>query len=216
MDDAGPRTQHHTKGHSITDRIDTLAGVAEGSALDALRRRRPVTREQLQASDDALFAPVDDAEFPVRERVLVAAFATRLTADDETAAEYAARAVVADSDAAAIVFAEASGAATSGPYGEYVEAGLAPESTDGRRYEPSEAARDALGERLAAALAHAHLLTYRPREAHDRELDRLLAAGWSIDGIVTLSQLVAFLAFQQRVAAGLRVLDASIQKEVAA
>ena len=61
---------------------------------------------------------------------------------------------------------------------------------------------------LSAALEHAHLLVYRTREASGPALDQLVDAGWSIDGIVTLSQLVAFLAFQQRVAAGLRVLDA--------
>jgi uncharacterized protein YciW len=37
----------------------------------------------------------------------------------------------------------------------------------------------------------------------------LLDAGWSNAGIVTLSQLVAFLAFQIRAAAGLRTLSRS-------
>jgi len=39
-------------------------------------------------------------------------------------------------------------------------------------------------------------------------LQPLVAAGWSADGIVTLSQLVSFLAFQVRVVAGLTVLAA--------
>jgi CMD domain protein len=188
------------------DTIDLLADVRSAGPIDGLRRRRPVTRDQLQASYDALFAPVDDAEFPVAERALVAAFSTRITADDATAAYYADLAREADAGRAAIVAAEASAAATAGPFGVYAEAGLQDENTDGRRYEPALAARDALGERVAAALAHAHLLTSRPREAGAAALDRLLDAGWSIDGIVTLSQLVSFLAFQQRVAAGLRVL----------
>jgi uncharacterized protein YciW len=34
----------------------------------------------------------------------------------------------------------------------------------------------------------------------------LLDAGWSTTGIVTLSQIAAFLSFQIRVVAGLRVL----------
>jgi uncharacterized protein YciW len=38
----------------------------------------------------------------------------------------------------------------------------------------------------------------------------LLAAGWSNTGIVTFSQLVAFLSFQVRVVTGLRVLGASL------
>lgn len=191
------------------DTVDRIAGVVPADPIDALRRRRPVTREQLQASHDALFTPVDDSQFAVAERLLVAAFATRATADDETAALYARLAREADAERSAVVLAEASAAATAGPFGAYAEAGLQDENTDGRRYEPSIAARDAVGDRLAAALAHAHLLTARPREAGSEALDRLIDAGWSIDGIVTLSQLVSFLAFQQRVAAGLRVLAAA-------
>jgi len=38
----------------------------------------------------------------------------------------------------------------------------------------------------------------------------LLDAGWSTTGIVTLSQIVAFLAFQIRVATGLRVLAGAL------
>ncbi|MFE7843758.1 CMD domain protein [Microbacterium sp. NPDC057407] len=188
------------------DTLDRLADVRPAGAIDELRRRRPVTRDQLQASYDALFAPVDDSEFPVAERTLVAAFATRVTADDATAAYYAGLAREADAARAETVLAEASAAATAGPFGTYVEAGLQDENSDGRRYEPPTAVRETLGERLAAAIAHAHLLTARPREAGSAALDRLLEAGWSVDGIVTLSQLISFLAFQQRVAAGLRVL----------
>lgn len=188
------------------DTLDRLADVQPAGPVDELRHRRPVTRDQLQASYDALFTPVDDSEFPVAERTLVAAFATRVTADDPAAAYYAGLAREADATRAGVVLAEASAAATAGPFGTYVEAGLQNENTDGRRYEPSAAAQEALGERLAAGLAHAHLLTARPREAGSTAIDRLLEAGWSVDGIVTLSQLISFLAFQQRVAAGLRVL----------
>jgi CMD domain protein len=194
------------------DTVDRLAGLRPDDDAFHLRRRRPVTREQLQASADALFDPVDDSDFPLTERLLVAAFATRATADDATAAHSAALAAEADDSRAAIVAAEASAAATAGPFGAYAEEGLRGENTDGRRYEPALTARDALGERLTAALAHAHLLTARPREAGAAALDRLLDADWSVDGIVTLSQLVSFLAFQQRVAAGLRVLsEASVR-----
>ena len=191
------------------DVVDELVGVQEGDALDELRRRRPVTREQLQASHDALFAPIDDTAFPVAERLLVAAFATRSTADDATARFYADAAHRADAGRAAVVRAEASSAATAGPFGAYREEGLRAESSDGRRYSPGADVRDALGDRVTAALVHAHLLTFRPREADDADQRRLLEAGWSPDGIVTLSQLVSFLAFQQRVAAGLRAIRSS-------
>ena len=191
------------------DVVDEIAGVRQGDALDGLRRRRPVTREQLQASYDALFASRDDGAFSREERLLVAAFATRSTADDATARYYAVAALAADGDRARVVLAEASAAATAGPFGAYREEGLRAESTDGRRYEPGIAARDALGERLTAALVHTHLLTFRPREADGADQARLLEADWSADGIVTLSQLVSFLAFQQRVAAGLRAIAAA-------
>ena len=197
------------------DVIDHLAGITPDSPLDSLRRRRPVTRAQLQASFDALFAPVDDTAFPVRERALIAAFATRLTGDDPSAAFFAQRARDIDPVRAEIVLAEAAEAAAPGPFGVYREAGLEGESTSGLRYAPSEAVRDAVGDRVAAGLAHAHLLVARPREAADEALDALLDAGWSVDGIVTLAQLVSFLAFQQRVAAGLRAL-ALTTTEVAA
>lgn len=191
------------------DVIDALSDISPGTALDELRRRRPVTRDQLQASNDALFVPIDEGEFPVSERLLVAAFATRLTADDATAARYADLARAADASRAAVVLAEAAAVAAPGPFGLYPEAGLTAESIDGPRYTPGDETVDALGGRLAAALAHTQLLVARPRESSAAALDRLLEAGWSTDDIVTLSQLVAFLAFQQRVAAGLRVLAAS-------
>lgn len=190
------------------DIVDQIAGVTP--ALDALRRRRPVTREQLQASFDALFHPVSEEHVSQAERELVAAFATRLAgSSDATGTFYADRALAADPHRAAVVLAEASDAAVDGPFGAYTERGLQSESTEGERYTPSDAAAEALGERLAAALAHTHLLVFRPREASSADIGRLLAAGWSADGIVTLSQLVSFLAFQQRVITGLRVLAAA-------
>ncbi len=190
------------------DIVDQIAGVTP--ELDALRRRRPVTREQLQASFDALFQPVSVEHVSQQERELIAAFATSLAGStDETAAFYADRARQADPVRAGVVLSEAAAAVTGGPFGSYTELGLQDENTEGERYAPSDAVAAALGERLAAALAHTHLLVLRPREASGADLGRLLDAGWSADGIVTLSQLVSFLAFQQRVVTGLRVLAAA-------
>ena len=52
------------------------------------------------------------------------------------------------------------------------------------------------------------MLVFHPRDADARSLQSLLDAGWSTTEIVTLSQLVAFLSFQIRVVAGLKVLAA--------
>ncbi len=189
------------------DVIDQIASVTP--ALDAVRRRRPDAREYAQKYFESIFEPIDDAPFAVADRWLVAAFATRLTADDATAAYYAGAAREAAPDLTDAVLAAAAASASTGPFGHYAEPGLRGENTDGLRL----AAADLPGfePHLAAALAHAHLLTYRLRETDGLSHDRLVEAGWSADGIVTLSQLLAFLAFQQRVIAGLVVL-----KEVAA
>lgn len=193
-----------------TDIIDRLVGVAPGSRIDELRRRRPETREQSQASYDALFAPLDDSEASIAERRLIAAFVTGLAADEATAAYYAAQARDVDPQRNAVVIAQAAVAATSGPYGHYAEIGLQHENTDGLRYRADDGVRGALGSRLTAAIEHAHLLVYRPRESDGAAIQSLLDAGWSTDGIVTLSQLIAFLSFQQRVISGLRVLSEEV------
>lgn len=187
---------------STDDLIDRLAGVTAGSP--ALRRE--VARAQAQASHDALFSPVDDTDFPVVERELIAAFVTRLTADDAVSAHYAERAIAADAERARDVLDAATTNLAAGPYGVYAEPGLQHENVEGPRFTASGLV---FGDRLAAALEHAHLLTYRPRETDGSHHDRLLQAGWNENGIVTLSQLVAFLAFQQRVVAGLSVVIAA-------
>ena len=135
-------------------------------------------------------------------------FVALLHDDEVAAAHYAALARDAGGDALADAIADlADDARTTGPYGRYPADGpLAGESVDGPRFVLDDDRRASLGERLAAALEHAHLLVFRPRESSPAALVALADAGWSTDGIVTLSQLVSFLAFQLRVAAGLRLL----------
>lgn len=191
------------------DVIDLLAGLESGSPLATLRLRRPATRDNAQASFDALFRPEFDSTVTPTERWAVAAFVTALHADDETADYYAAGlASVASADVVGAVAAEAIAGRTTGPYGRYPFDGpLAAESVDGPVYRASAAARSVLGERLAAGLEHTHLLVFRPRESSASALQTLLDAGWSSTDIVTLSQIVAFLAFQVRVISGLRLLS---------
>ena len=192
----------------MTDIIDRLAGVRPGGSVDALRRHRPVTRDNAQASYDALFTDIDEAHASFAERAAVAQFVAILHDDEVAAAHYGALTRSAGGDALADAVADAAAASrTDGPYGEYpAEGPLAVESVTGLRLELDDAERAALGERLSSALEHAHLLVFRPRESSAVALATLADAGWSTDGIVTLSQLVSFLAFQLRVAAGLRLL----------
>ena len=59
------------------------------------------------------------------------------------------------------------------------------------------------GPRDAAILRHAALLAARPGEATKADIAALQAAGLSAMEIVTLSQIVALVAYQARVLAGL-------------
>lgn len=74
---------------------------------------------------------------------------------------------------------------------------------------------DALAPRLRAILAHARLLTHTPVDARPSDLDALKSAGLTTPAIVALSQLVAFVAYQLRVAAAARALQARAAKEAA-
>lgn len=195
----------------MTDAIDALAGAAPGSFLDTLRRRKPVTRDNAQASFDALFAPEAFGGVSAVERAAVAAFVAGLHADAPGTRFYAARLLASgapDELGAAVAEAAQAGAA-SGPFGRYPAGPLSREDLPGPDHAVPPAGRAVLGERLCAALEHAHMLVFHPRDAAPERLHRLQAAGWSADDIVTLSQLVAFLSFQLRAAAGLRALDAS-------
>lgn len=193
-----------------TDILDRLAGVVPGSALDALRRERPQTRDNVQASYAALFEAPDETGVTPSERLAVASFVALLHGGVPAAAHYLGL-LEAQSDGAALAAAirnQARQAAGHGPYGAYPPGPLSREDVAGPIFAVEGADRAALGERLSAALAHAHRLVLHPRDAAAADLAALQTAGWSTAAIVTFSQLVAYLAFQIRAAHGLRVLAA--------
>lgn len=191
------------------DILDRLAGISAASALDVLRHERPETRRNLQASYEALFEI--ETEVTATERLAVAAFVALLHDAAGPAAEHYLH-LLEDRPAGAALAEtlrrQAKRAATSGPYGAYPQGPLSRENLAGLvfRLEPSD--RAILGERLSAALEHVHLLVFHPRDARASHLAALQDAGWNTAAIVTLSQIVAFLAFQIRAAHGLRVLGA--------
>ncbi|MGG6898374.1 MULTISPECIES: CMD domain protein [Rhizobium] len=204
---------------STTDVIDLLAGIREGSSLHALRTARPQTRDNAQKSYEALFEPAHEGDVSRSERFALASFVAGLHVADNVSRFYLAALEKAESSRALIdaVKAEADGGRTVGPYGHYPAGPLSAEDREGLVYHVSEATRLALGSKLSAAFEHAHLLVYRPREASAEALQRLLNAGWTTTGVVTLSQIVAFLSFQIRVVAGLSALStASIEQAVSA
>ncbi|WP_448656693.1 CMD domain protein [Microbacterium lacticum] len=191
------------------DIIDLLAGIAPGDALAAVRDQRAQARENAQRSFEALLEPAEPGTFPLAERYAVAAFVARLHGFDAAADFYDDLLADEAPELATGVAAAAAAGRADGPYGAYREPDLAGESVEGPRWEPEPELTAALGGRLAAALTHAHLLVFRPREARAAALQALVDAGWSADDIVSLSQLIAFLTFQLRVAWGLRVLAAA-------
>lgn len=191
----------------MSDVIDLLAGIAPGSPVDTIRRARPDARDNSQASFLALLEPAAPGTFSLAERYAVSTFVALLHADGEhdLAADFyeeLLRDAVTDDEAAAVLDAARTTRAP-GPYGTYREPGLAAESVPGPTIHLDD---DRLAPRLRAALDHAHLLVLHPRDARPEVLRRLADAGWDPDGIVSLSQLVAFLTYQLRQIHGLRRL----------
>ena len=193
------------------DVIDTLAGIKPGSALDAIRHRRPDARNQAQASYRALFAPELPGNVTATERFAVAAFVTGLHGGAETAAFYAASLAAggASPELRRAIETAIAAAKGQGPYGSFPAGPLSREDAPGPAHRVAAVTRTALGSRLAAAFDHMHLLVFHPRDASPAALQALLDAGWSTTDIVTLSQIAAFLSFQIRVVAGLRALAAA-------
>jgi uncharacterized protein YciW len=146
------------------DVMDTLANLADDSALAAVRRQRPDVVKHLQGSDDALFAPAHHGGLARPEREACALRVASLLRDAVLEERYHRRLVA---------------------LGEM---------------HPLNGAR---GECI---LAHVDRVTMDPADATKADIDALLAAGLTPHGVVSLSQLIAYVNFQSRVLAGLRML----------
>lgn len=193
-----------------TDVIDALAGVMPGSALDAARARRQVARSHAQASYRALLQPDDPATVSIAERFAVAAYVAGLHRAAATSDHYAAGLATHGGAALAATVAQAvTETLSSGPTGHYPPGPLSVEDMPAPAFALSAPVAAALGPKLEAAFAHMHYLVFHPRDAAADRFPPLMAAGWTEDGIVTLSQLVSFLTFQIRVVAGFAVLAAT-------
>lgn len=193
------------------DIIDLLAGIETGSSLDAIRGRRVQARANAQKSYLALFEPADFADVSALERHAVAAFVAGVHGQPNVAGFYLAKlaGIAQGPEQVAVLKAEIERGQTSGPYGAFPAGPLAAEDKPGMVYRVAPDHQRALGAKLAAALAHAHMLVFHPRDAAPAHMKTLLDAGWTASSIVTLSQLVAFLSFQIRNVAGLRTLGAA-------
>lgn len=191
----------------MTDVIDSLVGITQGSKLDAIRAQRSEARKHAQASYASLFEPKALGGVSADERHAIAAFVAGLHGEPKTNAFYAAK-LPETLDTA--VATEVAAAKTKGPYGHFPKGPLSVEDAPGPSWKVSDAGRVALGSRLSAAFEHTHMLVFHPRDASAASLQSLLDAGWSTDDIVTVSQLVSFLSYQIRVVAGLGVLASTL------
>lgn len=207
-----------TGTNTAADAINALTGLSGAQPVLAVREQRRVAVEQAQRSYAVLLLdPAEDslAGFSLPERYAVAWFNALLHQDALASAFY--RQGLVEQGAPTTWFAaieslaqQALQARATGPWGHYPAGPLSTENEAGPELvlekAQAEALQAALGQRLLAALVHTHLLVQHPRDAAAQDLQKLLNAGWTTHGIVTLSQLVAFLAFQVRVAHGLRVV----------
>jgi CMD domain protein len=187
--------------------IDTLAAIAPGSSLDAVRNMRPQARLHAQATYDSLFKPISDADASKRERFAIACFVAGLHGQPEIVAFYE-KGLGPDGALREAIRTAAAAARTEGPYGHYPKGPLNAENKAGPVHRIAKPTGDTLGPRLAVAFEHTHMLVFHPRDSAPSYLQALIDAGWSTTGIVVISQLVAFLSYQIRVVAGLRVLTA--------
>jgi CMD domain protein len=156
--------------------VDALAGLPPEMPLQALRAAQADVLRYAQGSYLALLEPADPAGVSRVERDLIALRVAVLTASDVLAAHHR---------------------------GRLRRLGVPPEHIAAVEHVPTTGGLPA---RETAILRHVDRLTQEPRAAGESDIQALQAAGLGARDIVTIAQLIAFLSFQVRVLAGLRVL----------
>ncbi|WOD16089.1 CMD domain protein [Paraburkholderia kirstenboschensis] len=173
-------TSRSTPVIDTADVVSQLSGLAADGDVAALRAARAEATRYTQGSYDALFSP-DVVGLTLDERLYAAWYAAWLTPSVDAARFYRERLLTESHDrathAAALDRIVASG----------------PAAVDDTR--------------LAAILAHTHLLITRAAIAGPKELSTLQAAGLTTPAIVALSQLMAFVSYQVRLVATLRAMN---------
>ncbi len=159
---------------------DVIDAIVGLQASDPLHATRHARKKVVDATQASydLFFRPGDAGLPLAERLLVALHASLLSGSDALARHYRAALAEAGADPQALAA---------------VEAGC-------------EA--DLPATRLREMLLFTRKLILRPVEGDEAALRRLKDAGMATPDIVTLAQLVAFLSYQIRLAAGLAAMKA--------
>lgn len=163
------------------DLLDQLAGIQPGSAAAAARALRPEAARYTQESYDALLEPADFAGVSRAERYLIALRVAVLDRSQPLIDHYAAALRAQDVPA------------------EKIDAVL--QGTNSAALTPRE----------QAILAHTERLTLEPRSATPEHLAELKQHDLTARDIVSIAQLIAFMSFQVRVLAGLKLLNKEAQ-----
>ncbi|WP_070105736.1 CMD domain-containing protein [Burkholderia plantarii] len=171
------------------DTIDQAAGLRADGPVAALRRAREKADRHTRGSEAALFDPAL-AGLPLAERLHAARQAAVLSRADALAGLYRRRLIEHE-----------------------VAAGTAPEAVEATLHAIDEGDRAALPPRLSAIASHTRRLVAAPATASPADLLALRAAGLTTPAIVALSQLVAFVTYQARVAAACAALQAYLAPE---
>jgi uncharacterized protein YciW len=164
------------------DAIDAAVALAPGDSTWALRRQREKVVAATQGSYDAMFSPAVEG-LSVHERLLVALHACRVSGAGGLAAHYRERLAAEGAEGA--------------------------DGADGTVAAAVDAGQPVADARLQAVLAFTGKLIERPIEGDKAALQSLAASGLSTPAIVAMSQLIAFLSYQIRLAAGLQALAAA-------
>lgn len=161
------------------DVVSQILGLSADSGVVALRADRPQQITELQAYYDSLFAPDADsaAAFPVIDRALVAIRVAAHTGSNAVVDWY--EAVAREQGASDEQIAVTKNIATSNT-----------EETT-----------------LGAAIRRADLVTTHLVDTTKDDIDALKIAGFTPQGILALSQVIAFVSYQLRFVAALRAFE---------
>ena len=165
---------------SPSDTIDRLVGLLPQSQTYAARREREKVVFATQGSEDGLFDPALPG-LSVEERLYVALYACLLTPSPDLAAEYESRLQKLGANLQTILLIQKS---------------------------DIQSIQSIQNARLEAILNFTHTLITKPISADKMALSALPKAGLSTPEVVTLAQLISFVSYQVRLAAGLRAMKA--------
>jgi uncharacterized protein YciW len=165
---------------SPSDTLDRLVGLLPQSQTYAARREREKVVFATQGSEDGLFDPALPG-LSVEERLYVALYACLLTPSPDLAAEYESRLQKLGANLQTILLIQKS---------------------------DIQSIQSIQNARLEAILNFTHTLITKPISADKMALSALPKAGLSTPEVVTLAQLISFVSYQVRLAAGLRAMKA--------